>query len=44
MHLQKDNLDYLVRKLGGEASQAGQEFRRIIKEVDMNAKNLSKIS
>ncbi|PWL77884.1 hypothetical protein DBY21_04250 [Candidatus Gastranaerophilales bacterium] len=38
----KDNLDYLVRKLGGESSQAGQEFRRIIKEVNMNAKNLSK--
>ena len=38
----QDNLSYLVRKLGGETSQAGEEFRRIIKEVDMKGKILAK--
>ena len=32
-----ENLGTIVRKLGGEDSTAGKEFRRIIKEVDRDA-------
>lgn len=32
-----ENINVIVKKLGGEESNAGKEFRRIIKEVDKDA-------
>ncbi len=37
-----DNIKSIVKKLGGEASDAGKEFRQIIKEVDQNASKTSR--
>ncbi len=38
----RENLNMIVRKLGGEESVAGKEFRTIIKEVDQNAATASR--
>ena len=32
-----ENIEHIVKKLGGAESNAGKEFKRIIKEVDQNA-------
>jgi len=37
-----DNINYIVKTLGGENSNAGKEFRRIIKEVDKDASSKSR--
>ncbi len=38
----EENLGIIIRRLGGEKSQAGEEFRRIIKEVNKNASDDSR--
>lgn len=37
-----ENISYIVKKLGGENSQAGKEFRRIISEVDQTSSSVSR--
>lgn len=37
-----ENINYIVKKLGGDNSQAGKEFRRIISEVDQSSSQVSR--
>ncbi|MBR5555087.1 hypothetical protein IKU74_03635 [bacterium] len=37
-----ENIAHVVKSLGGEESNAGKEFRRIIKEVDQDASKVSR--